>query len=46
MVHLAGGWRHFGDTYNERGLLYDRGTYLQADERRVLQKVAQSARFR
>ncbi len=38
MLHLAGGWRHFGRTYAERGLLYKAGEYLNSHEKIALLK--------
>ncbi|WP_443750091.1 hypothetical protein [Asticcacaulis solisilvae] len=38
MLHLAGGWRYFGRTYAERGLLYRTGDYLEDREKLALLK--------
>jgi len=38
MLHLAGGWRYFGRTYSERGLLYKAGDYLEDSEKITLLK--------
>jgi hypothetical protein len=46
MVHLAGGWRHFGNLYKNAKLLYRCGSYLTAHEEALLDSVAASARFR
>lgn len=36
IVHLAGGWRLFGERYRDRGLLYRSGGYLTDADRRGL----------
>ena len=38
MLHLAGGWRHFGEKYLRAGLLYRQGEYLSPKERQCLEE--------
>lgn len=46
MLHLAGGWRHFGRLYYEGRLLYDGGDYLTQDERVALLELTPREAFR
>ena len=46
MLHLAGGWKHFGEIYYQKGLLYRAGTYLTDNERSLLQLNDTSDTFR
>jgi len=43
IVHLAGGWAHFGRGYLERGLLYSGGSYLTQAERAIMLGKAENA---
>jgi hypothetical protein len=46
VAHLAGGWRHFGDIYLEKGLLYKGGVYLDDGDRERLLTPKQTKSFR
>jgi hypothetical protein len=46
LLHLAGGWRHFGRSYYDGGLLYKGGTYLSESERDALLEQSVEAAFR
>ena len=46
VIHLAGGWKHFGDLYLQRRLLYRDGAYLTAAERQALSVVRQTKLYR
>ncbi len=46
VLHLAGGWKYFGQDYYNRGLLYRNGEYLDANDRALLFPEAVSEGFR
>jgi hypothetical protein len=46
MLHLAGGWKHFGRNYFEKGLLYKGGAYLSELEKTLLLADDASETFR
>ena len=46
VLHLAGGWKYFGQAYYDSGLLYRRGDYLSERDRAILFPQTLSQGFR